>query len=219
LVDKQLVNKQRVTEHGEVYTANREVNAMLDLVKSETERIDSRFLEPACGNGNFLKEVLLRKLKVVESRFKTNLTEYERNSVIAVSSLYGIDILEDNVTACRRRLFNVFDDEYQRLFKGLVRKDCRNSIQFILEQNIIWGNAISLKTVSEPAKPIIFAEWSFINGSMVKRRDFMFSYLVNKKHQLLLFSDENNPAYISQPVKDYPLVHFLRIGDFNEAQL
>lgn len=84
-------------DHGEVFTSEREVNAMLDLIKPETERIESRFLEPASGTGNFLIEVLHRKLNVVETRYKKSQREYERYAVIAVSSLYGIDILEDNV--------------------------------------------------------------------------------------------------------------------------
>ena len=97
-------SKKRVADHGEVFTNNREVNAMLDLVKHETERIDSRFLEPACGNGNFLAEVLSRKLKVVNRRYGKNQMEWERYAILAVSSIYGVDILEDNATECRERL-------------------------------------------------------------------------------------------------------------------
>ena len=92
--ERQLVSKKRVADHGEVYTRKQEVNAMLDLVKQETERIESRFLEPACGSGNFLTEILERKLSVVECRYGKSLLEYERNAMLAVSSIYGIDILE-----------------------------------------------------------------------------------------------------------------------------
>lgn len=98
----QVKSKKRVTNHGEVFTSEREVNAMLDLVKQETERIDSRFLEPACGNGNFLAEVLRRKLAVVEAKYKKSQLEYERYAVIAISSIYGVDILEDNAQECQR---------------------------------------------------------------------------------------------------------------------
>src|ERR1035438_4185688 len=104
-MDKQIVSKQRVADHGEVLTGKREVNAMLDLVKQETERIDSRFLEPACGNGNFLAVILERKLAVVEKRYGKSQLEFERYAVLAVSSLYGIDILVDNVSQCCERLF------------------------------------------------------------------------------------------------------------------
>ena len=109
---EQIKSKQRVRDNGEVFTNTREVNAMLDLVKSETERIDSRFLEPACGSGNFLVEVLNRKLFVIKERYKKSQLEYERNSIIAISSIYGVDILEDNVVDCRSRLFKIFENEY-----------------------------------------------------------------------------------------------------------
>ncbi|MEZ5032653.1 MAG: hypothetical protein R2787_14775 [Saprospiraceae bacterium] len=106
--DNQVKSKQRVTDHGEVFTNQREVNAMFDLVKHETERIDSRFLEPACGNGNFLAEILRRKLAVVDSRYSKSQVEWERYSVIAVSSIYGVDILEDNAQECRDSVCLVF---------------------------------------------------------------------------------------------------------------
>ena len=107
--DKQVVSKQRVADHGEVYTHTREVNAMLDLVKQETERIDSRFLEPACGTGNFLVEILNRKLAVAVTRYAKSQLEYERYAVLAIASIYGIDILSDNVSACQDRLFELFN--------------------------------------------------------------------------------------------------------------
>ena len=106
-MEKQVVSKKRVSDHGEVYTRKREVNAMLDLVKQETERIESRFLEPACGTGNFLSEILERKLHIVELRYGKNQLDYERYAVLAISSIYGIDILEDNVLECRKRLFDI----------------------------------------------------------------------------------------------------------------
>src|SRR5215831_7204521 len=116
-----VVSKLRVVDHGEVLTGKREVNAMLDLVKQETERIDSRFLEPACGNGNFLAEILERKLCVVERRYRKSQLEYERNAVVAVSSLYGIDILKDNVVECRQRLLGIFAQTYTRIFKSKTK--------------------------------------------------------------------------------------------------
>ena len=102
MMENHVVSKKRVTDHGEVYTRKREVNAMLDLVQQETERIDSRFLEPACGTGNFLVEILERKLRVVDRRYRRSQIEHERYTLLAVSSLYGIDLLEDNVRECRK---------------------------------------------------------------------------------------------------------------------
>ena len=107
-----VVSRQRVVDHGEVLTGKREVNAMLDLVEHETSRIDSRFLEPACGTGNFLTEVLARKLRVVAKRHQHPQLDFERYAALAVCSVYGIDILEDNVVKCRERLLSVFTSAY-----------------------------------------------------------------------------------------------------------
>lgn len=212
-MEKQINSKKRVTDHGEVFTSQREVNAMLDLVKQETERIDSRFLEPACGTGNFLGEILTRKLRMVESRHKKTQLDYERNAVLAVSSIYGIDILQDNVAKCRDRLFDLFDEAYTSRFEATAKNECRNAVRYILKQNIIHGDALTLKTVGDNPRPIVFSEWSPVNGSMLKRRDFMMSFLVEKQHQMQLFSDQGDPADINDPVKEYPLVHFLKVGD------
>ncbi len=211
-MEEQVISKKRVAEHGEVLTGKREVNAMLDLVKQETERIESRFLEPACGTGNFLTVILERKLAVVEKRYGKSQLDFERYAVLAVSSIYGVDIQKDNVEQCRQRLFGIFDRVYLRLFKHKTNDDCREAVRFILGKNIIWGNALDFKTQDQPRKPIVFSEWSPVNGSMLKRRDFMLSFLVEKQHQMLLFSDEGNVADLNEPVKEYPPVHFLEIA-------
>ena len=209
---KQVKSKKRVADHGEVFTNEREVNAMLDLVKHETERIDSRFLEPACGNGNFLAEVLRRKLKVVDQRYGNNQMDWERYAVIAVSSIYGVDILEDNAKECRERLYTIFDDFYTALFMDKCKEECRRSIQFLFDRNILWGDALDFTNPSTK-QPIVFSEWSAVNGSMLKRRDYMFKFLVEKSHQFSLFNDEGNPAAIDEPVKDFPLIHFLKLSE------
>lgn len=211
----QIVSKQRVSDHGEVYTHPREVNAMLDLVKQETERTESRFLEPACGTGNFLVEILARKLAVVKSRYSRSQLEYERYAVIAVGSIYGIELLADNVVACQQRLFDLFDTQYSQLYKADCKPACRESVRFILSRNILHGDALTLKTVFEPVQPIIFSEWSAVNGSLIKRRDFKFAHLIDRadSQALPLFSDLGEEAYLPEPVKDYPLTHFLELGD------
>lgn len=214
----QVKSKKRVTDHGEVFTSEREVNAMLDLVKQETERIDSRFLEPACGSGNFLVEVLNRKLNIVASRYKKSQLEYERYSVIAISSIYGVDILEDNVIECRKRLFEIFEKQYNSLYKSNCKKECNTSIKYILERNILRGDALTLKTVGNEDKPIVFSEWSVVNGSMIKRRDFTLDNLLKAEEQKVpggLFDDvyETDPAFLPKPIKDYPLTHFLKLAE------
>jgi hypothetical protein len=206
----QIKSKKRVTEHGEVFTSQREVNAMLDLVKAETERIESRFLEPACGNGNFLAEVLKRKLSVVVSRYQHSQLEFERYAVLAVSSIYGVDILEDNAQECRNRLLTIFTDFYTPLFKE-IKPQCIHSVRFILNRNILWGDALDF-TNPLSKEPIIFSEWSFVDSTRLKRRDFKFQFLVEKNHQFSLFNDEGETGQIDEPVKEYPLIHFLELA-------
>lgn len=208
----QVKSKERVTEHGEVFTNEREVNAMLDLVKQETERIESRFLEPACGNGNFLAEVLRRKLDVVTGNYKKSQFEWERYAVIVVSSIYGVDILEDNAQECRERMFDLFDNEYSSLFNDKCKDECRRSVRFLLKRNILWGDALTF-TNPETKEAIVFSEWTAVNGSMFQRRDYKFEFLVEKTHQFSLFNDEGEAAAIDEPIKDYPLIHFLKLGE------
>ena len=226
----QVRTKKRVSDHGEVLTGHREVNAMLDLVKQETERIDSRFLEPACGDGNFLTVILDRKLAVVEKRYGKSQLDYERYAILAVSSIYGIDILPDNVRECRRRLFEIFDSSYTRLFKRAGKEACREAVRFILDRNIIWGDALTLNTVGEKPGHIVFSEWSPVNGSMLKRRDFTFSELLrhegamqaplfpvlDTEEQLPLFSDLGEHVFIPTPVREYAPIHFLEIARVGE---
>jgi hypothetical protein len=208
---KQVKTKKRVADHGEVFTSDREVNAMLDLVKQETERIDSRFLEPACGNGNFLAQVLKRKLVVVENKYRTSQVEWERNCLIAISSIYGVDILEDNTLECQERLFAIFSKIYVGSFGINAKIEFLKSIKFILNRNILWGDALDF-TNPITKKPIVFSEWSMVNENMLKRRDYVFKFLVEQTHQFSMFNDEGNAAAIDEPVKDFPLIHFLKLG-------
>ncbi len=214
--EKQVKSKKRVTDHGEVFTSEREVNAMLDLVKQETERIDSRFLEPACGTGNFLIEILRRKLAVVEQRYGKNQIEYERYSVIAISSIYGVDLLQDNVEEARKRLFDIFNKKYTKKYKSNCKEECRSSVKFILERNILRGDALTLLTDNN--EPIVFSEWSAVNGSMIKRRDFTLDNLLKAEASKVpggLFEDfyDTDPAFLPKPIKDYPLTHFLKLAE------
>jgi len=207
-------SKHRVTQYGEVLTGKKIVYAMLDLVKQETERIDSRFLEPACGTGNFLTEIIKRKLRMVEKRYAKIQLEYERYAVLAVSSIYGIDILEDNVRECRSRLFKIFDAVYTRLYKRKTKEACRASVKYLLERNIIHGDALSLKTMGENPQSIVFSEWALVKGCLIKRRDFAFHELLAHESikELPLFSDRGENVFVPSPLKEYPLVHFLELA-------
>lgn len=204
---KQVKSRERVQQHGEVFTNEREVNAMLDLVKHETERIDSRVLEPACGDGNFLAEILRRKLQVcrnfVEQKKSTQL-EYEKNAVLAVSSIYGIELLPDNATTCRERLFRIFSDEYHTLFTDNVKQACLDSIRYLLSKNIIIGNALTYHRVDQPDQWIVISEWSLLGGGMMNRRDYEFSYMVGDSQENDLFSDV--------PCDTFEPVYFLNLN-------
>ena len=209
----QIKSKTRVRDKGEVFTNQREVNAMLDLVKQETERIDSRFLEPACGNGNFLIEILRRKLEVVKFRYKKSQWEYEKNALIAVMSIYGVDIMQDNIDECIKRLLNLFEDYYKSLFKKQIKTEYLKIVKFVLTKNILCGDALTMKTNED--QPIVFAEWSFVKGSLVKRRDFSYEQLLtkDKNGQQTLLGD-----FIEKPIKTYPLTHYLDLTKEKENE-
>jgi len=210
-------SRQRIIDHGEVFTPPGLVRDMLDLVKHECERIDSRFLEPACGDGNFLAEVLRRKLATVERLNARNREKWERDAVLAVCSLYGIDLLPDNVDACRDRLSEVVGSAFVERFKEPMPDPARRAIAFILSRNIVHGDALTLRTAS--GQPIVFSEWSPVNGTMLKRRDFAYGHLIERSHtsNLPLFSDLGEDAFVPVPVGDYPLCHYRRVPDQQEA--
>jgi len=216
--NKQVKSKKRVADHGEVFTNEREINAMLDLVKHETERIESRFLEPACGNGNFLAEILKRKLEVVESRYGKNPDDYERYSIIAITSIYGVELLEDNTIECRRRMYNIWNNDYTRVCGKYSNDESRETVKFILQKNILNGDALSLRQLN--GEPIIFAEWTALNGVLLKRRDYRLDELLDgHEEQMTIFMtdweyDEETKAMIPKPIKEYPPVHFKKVNQY-----
>lgn len=218
MAERQVKSRQRVADHGEVFTAEREVKAMCDLVKQETERIESRFLEPACGNGNFLAEVLRRKLAVVKSRYGKSPFDYERYSVLAMTSLYGVDILEDNVEECRKRLFDIWDKEYTANAKAQANEQCREALRFILRKNILCGDALTM--LQADGSPIVFAEWSLVTGNQMKRRDFALDELLSgheKEMNIFMIGweyDEEVQAFIPSPIREYPLTDYRRVQDY-----
>ena len=226
----QVKSRKRVQEHGEVFTNEREVNAMLDMVKQETERIDSRFLEPACGDGNFLSEVLRRKLDVVDSRYKRSPREWEKYCFVAVGSVYGVELLHANAVACRDRLYSIVKERYQRVVKRGPNPDFLDAIGFVLERNILNGNALSLKAVDQDGndtdEPIIFSEWSVVTGDRVKRRDFRLDEMlegnVERGQTRTLFGadmtsavdweyDEETKTFIPKPIREFPLTSLYEV--------
>jgi hypothetical protein len=217
---KQVKSKQRVADHGEVFTADREVQAMCDLVKQETERIDSRFLEPACGDGNFLAEILKRKLSIVAKKYSKSAYDWERYSLLALGSMYGVDIMQDNAEACRNRLYDIWEKEYKRSCKKECNDDTKASAKYILQLNIVCGNALTLMCVDEQQQdtelPIIFSEWTFpFNDARIQRKDYSFAELltaaaeteqIKKTRQGSLFMNEEGeiePTLLKQYITHY----------------
>ena len=178
----QIKSKERVSQRGEVFTAEREVNAMLDLVENECLRPDSRFLEPACGDGNFLSAILKRKLTELRRKYKKSPRDYEKLSIVAIGSLYGVDIMNDNVEACRERLFSIWNAEYTDQCKSDASDETREAAKFIIERNIINGNALTLMCVdangNDIQAPIVFSEWALINGTQMQRSDYTMADLL-----------------------------------------
>lgn len=208
-------SKKRVHDHGEVFTPDFIVNNMLDLVMQETERIDSRFLEPACGDGNFLIEVLRRKLEIVKKKYKKSQFDFEKYSLAAIGSIYGVELLDDNRESAIERLYNFIVEEYKNLYKAKINKTFLKNIRYVLERNILQGNALDLK--NKEGKLIVFSEWSLIGGSKIKRRDFQFIDLTeseNKENDLFhidLKSDLGQDVFIPESIKEYPAVNFMEL--------
>lgn len=210
--EKQIKSKNRVSEHGEVFTHTREVNAMLDMIDEIKNNIESTVLEPACGNGNFLIEVLVRKINMVETRYKRIQEEFEKWAFIAVSSLYGVDLLEDNIIACRRRLYDYVSDKYNELYKKKTKKDYLKIIEYILSKNIVCGNALTLRDNNKI--PITFSEWKLVTKNMVKRSDFVFSKLLDPDETDKVISDIEKESYINTPIKEYKPIHYRRLMEY-----
>lgn len=214
-------SRERVRDHWEVLTPERLVNDMLDLVKNETERIDSRFLEPACGDGNFLVIVLKRKIEEVDKKYKKHQYDREKNTIIAISSIYWIDLLYDNVYHAQHRLYKLVEDYYKKAFKQKINDDFFNTMDFILRKNIVQGDALTLK--DEQWLPIVFAERSF-DQSYTKRRDFIFDDLINTASsnnsiQFTLFSESKEPVFLPKPIKDRPSIHFLSVHTQDDEEI
>lgn len=234
MAKKQIKSKKRVAEHGEVFTGEREVNAMLDLVKPETERIESRFLEPACGDGNFLAEILRRKLKVAlkASKYKGKLftADYEKKAILALCSIYGVELLQDNTEACRERLFDIWNKEYTKRMKAEASDTARNVARFVLRKNILCGDTLTMKKAD--GSPIIFAQWDLISGDNIKRRDFRLDELLEggkdakpensaqitiddlTPHSTFTY-DEMTGTWMPDPIKEYPPTDYRRITDYD----
>ena len=231
---KQVKSKERVAEHGEVFTAEREVKAMCDLVSIQCDNVDSTFLEPACGDGNFLSEILSRKLARVKKDSKSDRFNWEWLSVRAVASLYGVDIMQDNTEECRKRLFEQWNKAYKLACKKNCNEETRESVHYIFSKNIVCGNALTMMCVDDTQQDtkayITFAEFKTCGKMyMLKRRDYRLDVLLKanekpkEQGQLCLDSDEDNiynyleinpvtKEYMPKPLREHPPLHYRRLN-------
>jgi hypothetical protein len=202
-------SKKRVADHGEVFTPRWLVEKMLDLVKGETERIDSRFLEPACGSGNFLVPVLQRKLAAVEVKYGKSDFERQHYALLALMCIYGIELLADNIAECRANLLELFSD-YLKLDES---NDLYRAGFYVLSQNLVHGDALKVRTKDD--QPITFAEWGYLGRGKFQRRDFRLDVLTGSS----AFSAEGSLfAHLGKhelftPTKTYPTMTAKELAD------
>jgi len=193
-------SKQRVADHGEVFTPAWMVEAMLDLVKGESERIDARFLEPACGSGNFLVQILQRKLAAVEMKYGKSDFERRHYAVLALMCTYGIELLADNIAECRSNMLDLLV-EYLKLDTS---DDLFHAGNYVLSLNLVHGDALTM--CDHDGRPITFAEWGYLGKGKFQRRDFRFDVLTGSS----AFSAEGSlfahlgKHEIFTPVQTYP---------------
>lgn len=208
--------RDRVIEHGEVFTPPDLVNAMLDLVANECEREDSRFLEPACGDGNFLEEVLRRRLAHVGQRHRAR-QQWEAHALLGLACLYGIELLPDNTQRCRERLQRLFKETYFGRYESKATPEVTQAAKRIVELNIIQGDALSM--TGPTGAPLVLTEWALIGRGKLKRRLFEFRDLTPPPPaEGLLFApepiqdEEGHPVFVPNCLRDLPPVHYLDLG-------
>lgn len=207
--ERLIKSKQRVADHAEVFTPSWLVEKMLDLVKGETERIDSRFLEPACGSGNFLVPVLQRKLAAVETKYGKSSFEKRHYALLALTSLYGIELLADNIAECRANMLDVFA-QYLDLEKT---DELYRAGSHVLSLNLIHGDAMTMRGAD--GEPIVVVEWAYLGKGKFNRRDFRLDVLTGMskfKEERSLFAGLGSHE-IFQPTESYPP---MRVADLAE---
>jgi len=199
-------SEKRVADHGEVFTPAWMVEAMLDLVNEETERIDARFLEPACGSGNFLVQILRRKLAAVELKYGRSDFERRHYALLALMCIYGVELLPDNIAECRANLLEIL-----AAYLNVAESDeLFRAASYVLSQNLVHGDALTMR--SQDGMPITFAEWGYLGKGRFQRRDFRLDTLAQSaafsaegslfahlgKHELFTPTRTYPPATVSE---------------------
>ncbi|WP_250893144.1 N-6 DNA methylase [Curtobacterium aurantiacum] len=209
LIDAQRLvkSKQRVADHGEVFTPGWMVEDMLDLVKRESERIESRVLEPACGSGNFLVPVLARKLVTVQLRHGSSEFEKRHYALFALMCTYGIELLADNAEECRHNLGEIFttfldignDDQWARAARA------------VLAANIVRGDALTMTVPG--GQPITFPEWGYLGKGKFQRRDFHYDDLTRRASYDGTLFGELSDEDLFVPARIYPTMSVSQIAE------
>ena len=176
-VTKQIKSKHRITEFGEVNTSFQTIEHIIDLVGNEAMRYDAKFLDPACGDGNFLLALFNRKLASLEGKLHKNATLCEEKLMITLGSIYGIDKLKDNIVEARIRILKRFSDAHAKLFDSEVKKHTICSAEYIVSKNIIFGDVLTLENY-ESGNEIIFSEW-FVSNMQINKIDHRIKDLLN----------------------------------------
>lgn len=190
----QVKSKERVRDLAEVYTADREVNAMLDLIGESSFNVDYRYLEPSCGNGNFTVAILERKMLTVCTKFKKQ-QDFEFYSLMALASIYGVDIAADNVKEARQRMKNVVVDRFSDAQNSRQPTDgFYKSVDYILKHNIIKGDMLNGE------QKIKFTEFSSPKIYKIQQRTYRMIDLIGATGSLWA----DSPDYVSEvPMKNY----------------
>lgn len=197
-----------------VYTSDKLVNNMLQSVQDEIERIDSRVLEPSCGDGNFLDAILRKKLFSVCKKYGHSRVDFEFYILRALMSLYGVEIDNSVVILCKQRLELSVKQFYLKYYTEKQWIVLLPLVQYILDTNILWGDSLSLTSPID-GSPVVLAEWSFLGSYKVKRRDFVYEQLIDVSESAeKVLSDRHIEGFIPKPVKDYPLVKIFNIRNY-----
>lgn len=191
------VNRDRLSAYGEYFTPPEIVSEMLKMVETQLERIDSRFLEPACGTGNFLVPVLEKKLQLAYRQYRKIPFEYEQQALLALGSIYGIELQMDNVNVCRDRLFSIWERAYKKVCKQQCSEDTIKSARYIIDRNIVCGDALTMK--DDQDGPIVLSEWAFIMPRKLQRTDYLFASLSNADNA----RSEDASVFLEKHVMDY----------------
>lgn len=206
-VEQLVKSKQRVADHGEVFTPAHIVEAMLDQVIDESQRVDSRFLEPACGEGAFLRQVLLRKLATVQERYGKNEFERRHYALLGLMCIYGMELLEDNAQRCR----NILSDIFTQFINDPDDVTWEAAARAVMDTNIVQADALTMKRPD--GTHVSFPEWGYLGKGMFQRRDFQYSDLTQRSSYAGTLFAELDDDDIFKPKKVYKSMSVTEIAE------